>query len=324
MYRQTAVTNPACSTAIQRTFDFTTSEKRFWDSLPVLPEWTLREMVDELLDYDVITTPDPSNIAVPVAVGRTPSRWGWCLQDLIACSLDDIYPATRSGALHRFVRERLREFPRSELVRLPWSRASSGSDNVSMPPWVRDRRTVDTLEKSIRMSAWEALPVLHELADAEKRMVETSSAAFIRTGIYLWRTSFDRIPRTIRESSDLMAPIVEANRALEAWRGVDVGFLVDRMVLPHLAIEYEDEPLLITGWSSDHKAFGPVPELGLSAEDVATISDHVDDLIWARRYPPGFPRERAGLPDRCRPFFQKLQALIDEIERREQTCILEV
>lgn len=307
---------------MQGTFDFTSSHARFWDSIPVFPEWRVRELVDELLDYDVFQTPDPFRICAPVAVGLDPdSRWS--LQDLIACSMDDVYPAMRSNMLSRFVRTRLGGFRRTDLARVPWSRESAGYDRDYVPPWARDRRMLDRLEKSIRMSAWEALPVLQELVEAERKMIETSSAAFLRTGVYLWRTSFSRIPRTIRESSELMAPIVEANKALEGWYSVDVQFIVDRMVLPRIALEYDDEPLLINGGSSDGRAFGPVAELGLSADDVAAISDLVDDMILGRRYAMERQRRSDDLPERCRPFVRNLEALIAEIARREGTCVLE-
>lgn len=320
MMFQMTLTNPAAAVPRQQTFYFSASEKRMWDELPVIRGDQLRSMVDELIDYDAYMMPDPYLIAVPVGLNMLPRVSGWYLGMLTDQETERVYPHARTGVVQRFAKQVIRSVPKQNRHSTAWFRDRTGYEEKCLPPWLVDRKVLDTLEKSIRTSLWEAMPEMKDHLDAERELLTASSKAFMHTGYYVFRDAFHLLPKKVVESSELSGLIDKAHDAMEVWGGTNLDMLVSHMMLPYSALEGSgDEPLLITGESADHKGFGAVPELGLSAEDVATISDHIDDLHYG-----GFSlRKRDGLPERCRPHFERLARFVDEAERRERLEIVE-
>ena len=314
-----ALINPAAAVSQQQTLPFTTKEKRYWDSLPVVRYDELLEKVDLLLDYDRCLVPDPCLISIPVALGKDPLGESWCALELLDREHSSFFPSRRTGVVNRLARSILRDIPPAERSMAPWSRETCGEDRP-IPPWITDRATLDTLEKSIRTVVWEALPEFAGMKDAEDRMAEASSQAYLKTGYYAYANLRHNLPRAITGSDELMGLIRRADDTMADWYGTNIDKLLEAMLIPkHVFYSGDDEPFLFSPTTAKGKVFGPVTQLGLSGEDVATIAGHIEDerLGWTS------PWGRSPLPRRCRPHFEALMSFLDEAKRREYLEIVD-
>lgn len=311
------LTNPAAAASRQQVLPFSRTEVTYWNSLPVIRYERLQGMLDALLDYDDWMDPDPYRIAIPVCLNRVPMSCSWFLWDLLTMTPEDLWPAARTGVMTRFARSILKGIPTRERSTKPWGRSRLDYDEC-LPPWISNRKTLDTLERSIRMVVWESFPELLRMVEAEKRLTEASSRAFLKTGYYAYEDSPERLPRHIRESSELMDLVLTADDALATWYGTDIDKLLEAMLLPRSLVYSGDEPIQLCPESAEGKMLGPVPDLGLTGDDVASIVDHIHDE--RRGWKLG---SRDDLPTKCRPHFDHLMQFVVEAERRERLQIVE-
>lgn len=315
----TVLTNPAAAPPRQQAFPFCDTERRYWDSLPVDRHDHLFEAVDVLLDYDRCLVPDPCLIAIPVALNKNPFSSNWSALELLDMEHSALFPTLRTGAMRRIARSILREFTPADRIGAPWSRTYY-SEERPLPPWISNKRALDILEKSIRTVVWEAIPEFAAMKLAEERMAEASSRAYLKTGYYAYEHSPAKLPVEVKRSDELMKLVRRADETIADWYSTDVDKLLDAMLIPKHEFYGGDEPFLFSPTTANGKIFGPVTELGLSGDDVATIEGHVEDERngWTSRW------GRRPLPLRCRPSFEALMSFLDETKSREQLEIVEI
>jgi hypothetical protein len=244
---------------------------------------------DDLRFYlDCMTTrfsmiPELTAISIPVAMSRDPFKDSrpWYTPDLARMDPEEVYPAKSNGILQMLARTYIDDLPRVakawevDVHDLPMS--FEEADELGMEeetiawPWLNNRDFLAKLEKSLRMRAYEVMPIVQKAGEIERDLVDLNSKSFIQTGFHVMDG-----PEQIQHQL-----AIDAAKAAMRVGDIDWDDLRDGGVIP-MSTMWEDPGYPLFADSTESGFFCDIP--GWRGEELMEIREQLGHLQYSRRH----------------------------------------